>query len=655
MKLSEYAIATSWNNAARRLLPFMLICTAMMLCCTDVDAAQHTEKDLIQTIESNAPVEQKKQACRELWKVGTAKSVPALSALLDNPKLSHMARYALEPMPCPEAGEALRKALGNTTGELKIGIVNSLGRRQDSDAVGALIPLLQKGDIELVRAVAIALGRIATGPALDALKRFRSDPDKELAPIAADASLRAVQQLLESGRLQAASRICSDLTRGEWPEHVRMAARNGLWKAQPAKAAARLQDALSGNDSTLRGLAAHFLAVSADHGTVAQVAEALPDLPPAGQARLLDALGSRRDISGRSTALEALNSDHLTVRLGAVKLLGQSDKAQDVAVLSDLLDAENQRIRQAAASSLRDFQADEANRAMLSALESATSSERASLIEILSDRKAAQAVPEMVRYLEESSDQVRIAALRGLGILGGTEQVPAVVRTLTSAADDAENQAAQKALTSLAQRAGDDALPAVLAGLESADDDAYVALLRILGVIEGDEALARVRETLSHEKQAVRDEAARVLAAWDDVSAAPELLKVAKSASEQNHCILCLRGYIRMATRSPAKKRMAMLKKAGKLSLRPQEKQLIISAWGDTPTARSLEVLTEYLQDPAVRSEAASAALKVAQKVVSRKPDAVRKAMQAVMKHAEKDTFRSQARKVLSKAQNGKQ
>ena len=39
---------------------------------------------------------------------GSAASVPALTALLTDEKLSHMARYALERMPCPEAVKAMR-------------------------------------------------------------------------------------------------------------------------------------------------------------------------------------------------------------------------------------------------------------------------------------------------------------------------------------------------------------------------------------------------------------------------------------------------------------------------------------------------------------------------------------------------------------------
>src|ERR1035438_2960201 len=69
------------------------------------------EQDLIATLQSTAGAVKKCSACQRLRVVGTVKAVPALAALLGDPKTTQAARYALEPMPCPEAGAALRQAL----------------------------------------------------------------------------------------------------------------------------------------------------------------------------------------------------------------------------------------------------------------------------------------------------------------------------------------------------------------------------------------------------------------------------------------------------------------------------------------------------------------------------------------------------------------
>ena len=62
---------------------------------------------------------------------GTEKSIPLLASLLTDAELSHPARFALESMPYPAAGAALREALGKATGLARSGIIDSLGQRRD--------------------------------------------------------------------------------------------------------------------------------------------------------------------------------------------------------------------------------------------------------------------------------------------------------------------------------------------------------------------------------------------------------------------------------------------------------------------------------------------------------------------------------------------
>ena len=85
------------------------------------------EAALIGVLKSDAGWQEKLAACRALRQIGTPQCIPALAALLPNEQLSHMARYALEPMPYPDAGQSLRDALVTAKGRPKTGIVISLG------------------------------------------------------------------------------------------------------------------------------------------------------------------------------------------------------------------------------------------------------------------------------------------------------------------------------------------------------------------------------------------------------------------------------------------------------------------------------------------------------------------------------------------------
>ena len=55
---------------------------------------------------------------------------------------------------------ALREAIDDSDGKVKIGIINTIGRRRDNEAVDALAELLEDKDQAIVSAAAAALGNI---------------------------------------------------------------------------------------------------------------------------------------------------------------------------------------------------------------------------------------------------------------------------------------------------------------------------------------------------------------------------------------------------------------------------------------------------------------------------------------------------------------
>lgn len=110
--------------------------------------------------DSGASVYARAKACQRLAVVGGKTAVPALAPLLADPQLSVYARFALEPMPGPEADGALRGALGKLKGNLLAGVVNSIGQRRDAKAIYALEKLRHDPDSEVGRAADVALARI---------------------------------------------------------------------------------------------------------------------------------------------------------------------------------------------------------------------------------------------------------------------------------------------------------------------------------------------------------------------------------------------------------------------------------------------------------------------------------------------------------------
>jgi HEAT repeat protein len=191
------------------------------------DDARQLEGRLIAALNGALSRDAGDYICRKLAIVGSAAAVPALSARLGHKDSSHMARYALERITAPEAASALRQALPELKGSLKIGVIGSLGNRQDPAAVPALGELLKEGDAATARAAALALGAIGTVEAAQVLQAAVKNSGGTAAA-AIDGLLQCAESLLADGKLPEAGSIYQSLNDPRQPRLIRLAATRGL-------------------------------------------------------------------------------------------------------------------------------------------------------------------------------------------------------------------------------------------------------------------------------------------------------------------------------------------------------------------------------------------------------------------------------------------
>jgi len=188
---------------------------------------------LVAILKNPASTEfEKAKACQRLASVGTKDAVPALAALLTDPKMSHYGRYGLEPNPDPSAGDALRAALPKVKGGLLIGVINSLGARKDAQAVAPLSKLLSGGDAEVAKAAAAALGQISGPEAAKALQGALGKAQGPLRAAVADGCLLCAEGLLAKGLRAEALALYDALTRPDIPKPARLAAMQAITAAE---------------------------------------------------------------------------------------------------------------------------------------------------------------------------------------------------------------------------------------------------------------------------------------------------------------------------------------------------------------------------------------------------------------------------------------
>ncbi|HNT87635.1 MAG TPA: hypothetical protein PKL84_07195, partial [Candidatus Hydrogenedentes bacterium] len=98
-------------------------------------------------------------------------------------------------------------------------------------------------------------------------------------------------------------------------------------------------------------------------------------------------------------------------------------------------------------------------------------------------------------------------------------------------------------------------------------------------------------------------------------------------------------------------KRTVMLSDATKLAKRPDEQKLLLAAWGNTPTLKALDTLRPFLEQPAVRNEAALAIVNVAGELAGQSDEGkgrAKPALRAVLRRCENAAIRENAQALLA-------
>lgn len=211
-----------WGQDPKVLAP---IYAAIRTSRGDDAARRQIEERLAAVLAADAPYDARQMACRLLMLAGSAACVPALSALLADEKLAHMARFALERIPAPEAGRALCDALPKVKGSLKVGMISSLGSRGDEAGVSALQALLGDTDAAVAGAAAQALGAIGSPGADKALAAAAVNTAAKDA--VAHASLVCAERLLAAGNKAGALAAYARALSGSPSETIREAAERG--------------------------------------------------------------------------------------------------------------------------------------------------------------------------------------------------------------------------------------------------------------------------------------------------------------------------------------------------------------------------------------------------------------------------------------------
>lgn len=412
----------------------------------------------LSVLNSDALHEEKAEACRILAVSGDRDAVPVLAALLTDEKLSHMARYALEAMPFPEAGAVLRDALGRTSGLLKVGIVNSLGIRKDKEAVPALIKLLSDSDPQVAQASALSLGMIATEDAAKALEDAVGRKGVPAADLRAfgDALCECAEKNADEGRCDRAIALYQCLLDvPNVPLQIQAAAFRGVVLAHgPKHGRPLLKEALLGENEVRFNAA---LVCSRELGggerVTAALAKVLPSLTPERKIRLLEVLGERGGKAAGPAALAEAKAGPREVRTAALGALTRLGYKPALKLMKKLACAEDGDLTKIARDSLSYFPGSGREAAIKSLLNDKQAEIRGVAVGLINQGALEDPVKVLVKTAQSDADEnVRVAALNALRDRAGIEEMPWLLDNLRTARSQVEAEATEGILRSLCER-----------------------------------------------------------------------------------------------------------------------------------------------------------------------------------------------------------
>ena len=578
-------------------------------------ALPRIESRLIEMLTPGTTLDGRDYVCRQLSLIGTAASVPVLSAMLGDSKTTGMARYALERIPAAEAADALRNALPKMAGTLRAGIIESLGARRDAKSVPLLKSVASGPDAAFSDAALAALASIGNAPALAAIGEVRRGLSGNRRGAASRAYIRCADTVAPEGGRAAALSVYRQLSAPAEPPMIRIAALTGLAAANGKAAVPLLSKEVASAHSEIQAAAIRLLSRIPGSDVTATLAKQYPAVGPMGQVRLLAVLGERGDPAARPVATEAVKSPTVEVRAAALAALGRIGDPSSVPLLAQTA-ANTQGEEQAAArQSLASLGGAGVDAAIVAAIDSSSGKTRLELVRAAGDRASTASAGALMRVAQGADREAARESIRALRYVAGPAQAPPLIEALGKARDAAERREISLTLAAVIGRAPHPDMAPVLAAYQSVTDAATdrpfrLALIDLMGQVSAGEALPVLRAGLQDANQEIARAAILALTAWQTPDPLVDLFAVAKNDSNATRQILALRGVIRLigvpSSRS-TDETVTLLSETMQLAKQTAEKRAILALLPNYPTAAALRMAEAAVKDDAVTREAQAA------------------------------------------------
>jgi HEAT repeat protein len=590
-----------------------------------------SEQELIESLRTGDSAA-KAIACKQLAIYGNKAAVPELAKLLASDELASWSRIALEAIPDPSADEALIAAAKTLQGRLLVGTINSIGVRRSADAVEHLSTRLNDADAQVASAAAVALGRIGSDVATQTLRQSLAGSAPEVRSAVAQGCILCAEKMMAEGKNAAAAELYDEIRQADIPQQRILEVTRGAILARGEQGIPLLIEQLKSPEKAMFRLGLSTARELPGNEVSEALAAELAAASPERAALIVSAIGDRDDAALPLTVLLATLGGDTRVRLAAIQAVGRRGDANSVPSLLEIASNAEAELAEAATNALAQLPGENVNDELARRLPSATGKSLEVLIATVGQRRI-NAAAELVKIINHSDESIRRAAIKALGATAGPKELAVLITETNNATSAADAELVGKSLEMASVRMPDREATAsqLAAAMQDASMENKARILRILGAMGGQRALATIAAAAQGDDQELQDVGTRVLGEWMTADAAPHLYKIA--SSDNAYKTRALRGYLRIARQLdiPDAQRLDMCRKALAIAERTDERSLALDAMKRCPSAESIKLATSLVDDAELRNRAVETAVFIGEKIKDTDPSAAAAAGQKVL------------------------
>lgn len=627
------------------------------------DLTHQIEGEMIAFLDSDATFAGKQFVCKQLSLIGTKEAIPTLAKMLSDEKSSDMALFALQRISDPAVDVALRDALPKSESEVAVGIINSLGERQDVYAVDLLEKSVYDEDLQIALSAATALGKIADKGAMEVLQKARSKTVGELYACVLDAYLRCADNFFDEGNAMLAAAIYRDIYDNEELTNIRAAALRGLVRTDGEGAPDIILTVLKRDNRDLQSVAIGLIQDLPPSADLTKIIQEFPNLSSQAQIQLLIAFANREETAARHAVLDAVKHYDEAVRVAALQTLARIGNESDIPLLLRFSSGGSGSERAAARRSLDLLRGDAVDPKILALIPGADPGIKAELVRSIGQRNVVEATGTLLKTAVDPEQSVRQESFKALAIVASPAFIEELIRLVIEEKDNAVRAEAERTLVLVSQKIPDPShqAKAVLDVLPAVEDiEARSSLLEVAGRIGDKSALPVLRDELKNENPENRKAAIYALSAWPDAAPIEDLLNVVKSSDNETLKILALRGYIdlvKIGSDRPPKESIALFKTAMDYAAEATEKKMVLSGLGSLRSVETLPVCAQYLDESDIKPEVEAALARPLELLRESDDDSLRKmlneemrgTLDRILSSTDSDTIREWVTEILER------